>query len=133
MIATEADIPLIVELALESHPGSVWAQVGAKPDPESIERTVRALMAREDALVLVCDRGTLWLVKQALWFDHSQPVTFEMFFYATRGGDALRREGEKWADGLILMNRHATTDARLDTYYRRAGYVPIEHAFVRRA
>lgn len=132
MIATEADIPLIVELALEAHQGSVWEDF-ADADPASIEASVRALMARDDAAVFVSERGVLMLCRFPIWFNHAVPITNEIFFYATKGGDALRREGERWADGLVTMCRHDRTDPRLDRLYQRAGYVPIEHTFIRRA
>lgn len=134
VIATEADIPLIVELALEAHKGSVWEAVGTTPDAGSIGKSVRALMARDDAAVFVCDRGVLMLCRFPLWFDSAETVVNEIFFYATKGGDALRREGERWAGGgLMTLSRHAATDPRLDKLYRRAGYVPVEHTFIRRA
>lgn len=134
MIATEADIPLIVDLCAEAHVGSVWEDVGAEFDPESCEEAIRALMENPDAVVLVCDRGTLWLMRFPLWFNRAETITREIFFYATRGGDALRREGERWAGpGLMTLSRHDKTSPRLETLYRRAGYRPIEHDFIRRA
>lgn len=133
MIAAEADIPLITELGAEAHAGSVWDDVGTVFDPESYEASCRALMDRDDAEVFVSERGTLWLVKIPLWFNHAETITQEIFFYATAGGDALKREGERWAEGLISMHRHHKTDPRLDSLYRRSGYVPIEHMFIRRA
>lgn len=134
MIATEADLPLIVELATEAHKGSIWEQVGTVPDPKSIEASCLSLMAREDAAVFVCDRGVLMLARVPLWFDHGEIIAHEIFFYATKGGDALRREGQRWAgEGLGTLSRHETTDTRLESLYRRAGYVPIEHTFIRRA
>jgi hypothetical protein len=134
VIATEADIPLIIELAQEAHQGSVWETVGTKPDPESIANSVKALIERDDAAVFVSERGVLMLARFPLWFDHGERVTNEIFFYATKGGDALRREGERWAGtGLNTLSRHETTDTRLESLYRRAGYVPIEHTFIRRA
>lgn len=134
MIATEADLPLIIELGAEAHAGSVWDDVGTVFDPESYEISCRSLMEREDAEVFVCDRGTLWLAKFPLFFNHAEILTSEIFFYATAGGDALRREGERWAgSGLLTMCRHDKTDPRLDSLYRRAGYAPIEHTFIRRA
>lgn len=134
MIATEADIPLILDLCREAHVRSVWEDVGAEFDPDSTKASIRTLMENPEALVLVCDRGTLWLARFPLWFNHAETITREVFFYATKGGDALRREGERWAGpGLTVLSRHDRTDPRLDTYYRRAGYQPIEHDFIRRA
>lgn len=134
MIATEADIPMIVALCREAHPGSVWDDMGTVFDPADCEASCRALMEREDAEVFVSERGTLWLARFPLWFNYAETLTSEIFFYATIGGDALRREGERWAgSGLATMCRHDKTDPRLETLYRRAGYAPIEHTFIRRA
>jgi len=134
VIATEADIPLIIELATEAHKGSVWEDMGTTPDPESIAKSAKALMARDDGAVFVCDRGVLMIARFPLWFDHAERIANEIFFYATKGGDALRREGQRWAEGsLVTMSRHDRTDARLDKLFQRAGYVPIEHTFIRRA
>lgn len=91
------------------------------------------MMARDDQAVFVSERGVLMMAAFPLWFNHSQPLTSEIFFYATKGGDALRREGERWARGLVTMSRHDKTDPRLDKLFLRAGYVPIEHTFIRRA
>lgn len=134
MIATEADISLIVDLAMEAHRGSVWEDVGTRPNPESIAASVRSLLDRDNAAVFVSKRGVLMLAAFPLWFDHSETVVSEIFFFATEGGDALRREGEAWAAGrLLTMCRHEKTDPRLDKLYARAGYQPIERTFIRRA
>jgi hypothetical protein len=132
LIATEADLPLIVDLALEAHKGSVWEDF-AQADPESIRQSALALMERDDAAVFVCDRGVLMLARFPLWFNHDTLLTSEVFFYATKGGDALMREGRRWADGLMTVCRHDRTDPRLDKLYQRAGFVPIEHTFIGRA
>lgn len=133
MIATEADIPLIVELALEAHAGSVWEDF-APAKPDDIEASVKAMMGRDDMAVFVCDRGVLMLARFPLWFNHGERVANEIFFYATKGGDALRREGQRWAKGdLMTLSRHERTDPRLDKLYQRAGFVPIERTFIRRA
>lgn len=133
MIATEADLPLIVELGREAHAGSVWDGL-ADFDPESYALSCRTLIEGDNSEVFVSERGTLWLARFPLWFNHAEALVSEVFFYATAGGDALRREGERWASGnLLTMARHDKTDPRLDSLYRRAGYAPIEHIWIRRA
>lgn len=133
MIATEADLPLIVELALEAHAGSVWEDFAATV-PADIEAAALTLMGRDDASVFVSERGVLMLAMVPVWFNHSVKIAHEIFFYATNGGDALRREGKRWASGhLMTLSRHERTDPRLDKLYQRAGLVPIEHTFIGRA
>lgn len=134
MIATEADLPLIIELGREAHAGSAWDDVGTLFDAESYEASCRHLMEGENSAVFVSERGTLWMAKFPLFFNHDETMAAEIFFYATKGGDALRREAERWAEGcLSTMGRHAKTDPRLDNLYKRAGYAPLEHIFIRRA
>lgn len=134
MIATEADIPLILDLCREARVGSVWDDVGVEFNAADCEATIRGLMENPDAVVLVCDRGTLWMAKFPVWFNYAERIANEIFFYATKGGDALRREGERWVGGgLMTLSRHDKTDPRLDRLYQRAGYAPIEHTFIRRA
>lgn len=133
MIATEADLPLIVELALEAHKGSVWEDF-ADADPACIKATVRALMDRDDAAVFVSERGVLMMALVPVWFNHAVKIGHEVFYYATKGGDALRREGQRWAAGhLMTISRHDRTDPRLDKLLTRAGLVPLEHTWIRRA
>jgi hypothetical protein len=133
MIASEADLPLIVELGREAHEGSAWVGL-ASFDAESFERSCRALMLDPEGLVLIGDRGSIWLKRFPLYFNHAERVAHEVFYYATRNGRALREAAEAWADGaLITMSRNAGTREALEESYRRAGYVPIEHTFIRRA
>lgn len=133
MIATVADIPFIIDLCREAHGGSVWEDVGAAFDEGSCEAAIRGLMDNPDAVVLVCDRGTLWLVRFPLWFNQAETIANELFFYATKGGDALRYEAARWVgEGLTTLSRHEKTDTRLETIYRRAGFQALEHTFIRR-
>lgn len=132
MIATDADLPLMVELGSKAHAASAWSGV-ADFDPASFEASCRALMDDPQALVLVSPRASLWIKRFPLYFNHAETVAHEVFFAGVNAG-ALRRQAERWARGaLITMSRNAATDPRLDTLYQRAGYVPVEHTFIRRA
>jgi hypothetical protein len=134
VIATEADIPMIVDLCREAHVGSVWEDLDVRFDAESTEATIRALMENPNAVVMVSERGTLWLMKFPVWFNHAETMANEVFFYATEGGDALRREGQRWAGGMLMtLSRHEKTDDRLDRLYERGGFTPLEHTWIRRA
>lgn len=133
MIATEGDLPMIVELAREAHVGSVWEEM-ADFDAESCEASVRHMMASEDQAVFVSERGVMMVARVPVWFNHAETIACEVFYYATKGGDALRREAQAWAgSGLMTLSRHDRTDARLDKIYGRAGFKPLEHTFIRRA
>lgn len=133
MIATEKDVPLIVELGREAHSRSAYCGLVDFVDAD-FESACRHLMNDPDAIVLVSGRGSLWMKRFPVYFNHADSFAHEVFFYATEGGDALRREGMKWAQGtLATFSRNAATDPRLDNLYLRAGMTPLEHTFVRRA
>lgn len=134
MIATQADIPLILDLCREAHGKAMWSRFGAEFCRRSCEESCRFLMDDEDGAVFVADRGTLWVKRFPMIFNHAQIVASDVFFYATKNGDALRREAEKWVGdgGLISLSRHGNTDARVNKLYARAGYDLIEQRFLRR-
>jgi hypothetical protein len=130
--ATEADLPFIVELGREAHERSCWAPLAAF-DPESFEASCRMLMERETAVVLVADRGSIWMVRHKLYFNHAEAFVQDVFWYATKNGDALRRAAERWAGpGLCALSRNDGTDPRLEKLLHRARYAPVEHQFARR-
>lgn len=134
MIATEADIPMILDLCHEAHSKAMWSGFGADLCLKSCEESCRFLMADDDGAVFVTERGTLWLKRFPMVFNHAQIVASDVFFYATKNADALRRDAEQWvgAGGLISLSRHGNTDARLNKLYARAGYDLIEQRFLRR-
>lgn len=132
-LATEADIPQIVEWGREAHGGSTYAGL-VEFVPEDFEAACRHLMSDDDAVVLVSGRGSLWMKRFPVYFNHAETFAHEVFFYATKGGDALRRAGQRWASGdLVTFSRNDATDPRLDALYRRAGLRPLEHTFIGRA
>lgn len=132
MIATEGDLPAIAALGAKAHAASAYA--GLVPfDQLSFVRSCRHLMEDLDGLVLFNGTASLWLKRFPLYFNHAVPMTAEIFF-AGVNGQPLRRFAEHWAEGgVISFGRNAATDDRLDNIYRRAGYQPIEHTWVRRA
>lgn len=132
MIATEADLARIVEVGRTAHAASAWVGL-AEFDPASFEASCRSLMADENALVLFNGTASLWVKRFPLYFNHAETVVHEVFFAGTNGRP-LRKAAEQWAKGdLITMSRNANTRASLEAAYRRAGYVPIESTFIRRA
>lgn len=133
MIATEADLDLIVELGAEAHAASSYVALAAF-HPDSFRSSARTVMESPNGAVFVTDRGCIWVMKFPLYFNHAETVANEVFWHATRNGDALRREAQAWARGsLMTLSRNAATDARLDTLIQRAGFVPVETTYMRRA
>lgn len=132
MIATEADLPAIVEIGRDAHAASAWRPLAAF-DPASFEASCRALLADPDGLVLFNGSASLWMKRIPLFFNHAEAVAHEVFF-AGRHGRALRKFAQQWAAGaLITMSRNANTRVSLEAEYRRDGYVPIESTLIRRA
>lgn len=128
MIATEADLPRIVEWGRQFHAISPYA--GLPYAPERVAETVRGLM--ESGVVLISETGMAAAVMAPLWFADGLAAQ-EVFWW----GDASLRQGlEDWARAngcttfsmICLENEKAPVMARL---YRMQGYRPCEHHFVK--
>lgn len=133
--ATEADIPRLMVYAeqfLAYHP--VTSQF--PHEPEAIEAALRNLMASENAVLLVHDRGAIGGVLTPLWCAPSVIFATEIFWWAEIGGRPLMKAFEAWAHekGAQVVNMIAILGRKdVTPIYDRAGYVPVELSFVRAA
>lgn len=128
MIATEADIPRILEWGRQFHAMSPYSDMVFAP--ERVEATIRNLM--EIGVVLISDTGMAAAVMAPLWFSEGLAAQ-EVFWW----GDAALRQGlEDWARAsgcatfsmICLENEKAPVMARL---YRMQGYQACEHHFMK--
>lgn len=128
MIATEDDIPRIVEWGRQFHAASPYRALPYAP--ESVAAAVRSLM--EGGIVLISDKGMAAAMMGPLWFSDGLAAQ-ECFWW----GDASLRQGlEDWARSrgcstfsmICLENEKAPVMARL---YRTQGYQPCEHHFMK--
>jgi len=136
--ATPEDIPALVELGKKFHAASPYAHLPYVP--ERVASTVAHIL--EAGCVMVSDvdgvRGMSAAMAGPMWFS-DVPAAQELFWWSDGSGEAheLRAALEAWARDqgcalfvmVCLENEKAPVLARL---YRRDGYQPVEHHFIRR-
>ncbi len=95
---------------------------------------VGSMLASGDSAVFLTDDGCLGLRVGGTVFNASLRVAYEVFFWAPDGrGDALLKAGKAWAENhsdFQIMNAHRA-NPRIDHWYRRKGFVPLEASYVR--
>lgn len=92
----------------------------------------------EHGAIFLSDDGMIGGVLNPLYFNPAYVTAAELFWWAGRDGTALRLAFEEWGreQGVVGMSfsgiadEHAPAIARV---FRRAGYLPIETAFFKRA
>lgn len=124
------DLGRVVELGRAFHAVSLWSELVAF-DEDSFRASAADLIGRDSAAIFLSDGGFLALTKVGLYFNRAVEVTAELFFWAPDGkGDDLRRAGERWAGGLLVMNAHGG-DERAGRWYARHGYRQLESTYLK--
>ena len=144
--ATEADIPAIVEMGRRFFETSGYGEFMAF-DPDSVVATARRLMASESGTVIVAvnDRpvGMVAGLIYPYFMNYGHVTGQEMFWWvepehrAAGTGKDLLRALEAWArdagaHSFIMGSLEALRPLTVAALYRRLGYKPIEHLYLRR-
>lgn len=136
--ATPQDVPALVELGRFFHAASPYAHLPYVP--ERVATTLQHLMVTGFVVVSEVDgiKGMSAAMAGPMWFS-DVPAAQELFWWSDGSGEAheLRAALEDWAKDqgcalfvmVCLENDKAPVLARL---YRRDGYQPVEHHFIRR-
>lgn len=138
--ATVEDIPQLLEYSRNFYAVSGYADYVAYTD-EAMEETLRAMMERDDAVVLVAEGGYALAVCYRMYFSPDMAVQ-ELLWWVEpekRGqgtAKALKRGLEAWARSqgakLVGMSVLQTSPEHITESYRRDGYEPAERSFIRR-
>jgi hypothetical protein len=133
--ATEADIPALLETLTAFHAASN-NHVALCLD--TLETTLRNLIASPDGVVLMTDKGSATGgLLHSSWFNAGHRTGAELFWWAPAGdGLALFNALEDWAisNGAQSFGMAALEALRPDAVgavYRRRGYRPVEHSYVK--
>lgn len=133
--AEQSDLPRLMGYAeqfLAYHPmTSLYPR-----EPEAVEAMLSKLIADENCVLLVHDRGAIGGVLNPLWCAPSVKVATELFWWAEMGGRPLMKAFEDWArsKGADVLNMIAIIGRKdVTPLYDRAGYSPVELSFVRAA
>lgn len=131
--ATAEDVPRIVDLGEKFHAYSPWRELPY--DREAVTEMAARLI--EVGAVFATDDGIIGGAILPLWFAPSFKVGIELFWYAPKDGQGLRREFEAWceAQGAYAAQCSGLADDHLPAVtriFRRAGYEPGETVFIKR-
>ncbi len=131
--ATVDDLELIGDLGAQFLAASPYADVPL----DIVAFSDFAGRMIEHGVILLSDDGMLGGVLNPLYFNPSVVFAAELFWWAPKEGRALREAFEAWAreHGAMgvqfsgISNERAATVTKL---FQRAGYEPVELAFLKR-
>lgn len=132
--AAVEDLETVVERVAAFHAYSTWADIPL--DRPAVEALADKLLA--GGVVFLSETGLIGGLMAPLWLAPTLQVGLELFWYAPDGhGQALRMAFEDWAreQGAFGLQFSAMADGHLPALsriYRRAGYAPVETAFMKR-
>ena len=133
--ATPADIPMLLDMGQKfADRAELSAHVGY--DPASMEATFLAMIENEAFCLFVGDSGAIGGVVAPHPFNHAQPIADELFGWSEgREGLKLLEAYEEWAAAQGAVIRMTALEAvnpeRMQRFYERRGYQPLERAYVR--
>lgn len=129
MIATEADLPRILEFARAFHGYSPWSRFPL--DESATETYARNIMA--DGVIFISETGFIGGVLMPIPFAPQVVLAVELFWW---GDGALKAEFEEWAkaQGATAVQFSALADDRSEAMARlfaRNGYRPAETGYLK--
>jgi GNAT superfamily N-acetyltransferase len=139
-LATDEDVARIAELGVRFNQETPYQQI-LTVDPALLETLTRSLLANEDALALVSEiDGDVVGVLGMLVTSHpysGERVASEIVWWVNpnQRGDGVKMllYAERWAreKGAVVIQMIAP-DRRLEQFYERVDYVPVERAYQKR-
>jgi len=144
--ATPADVPMIAALGERFYHEAGWGDV-ASWDAESISRTLDHLVSNDDGIVVVLERhgairGMAGGMVYPLYFNFAHRTGQELFWWVDpeeRIGsgrllmDELERQAlSKGAESWAMIALEKVRPEATGLLYRRRGYRPSEHSYIKR-
>lgn len=135
--ATPHDIPALLEIGRKfADAASIRQSVGF--DEESLAATLQMLMDSPQGILLITDDGTGaagGMVHPSI-FNHGHLTGQELFWWADGQGMALLDALENRAKALgaqtwSMITLEAIRPEATGRLYRRRGYRPLEHSYIR--
>jgi GNAT superfamily N-acetyltransferase len=142
--ATHADMDRLLEMTRAFHTHAGLADLGF--DVTSMQATLAQLIDDPHQVLLVAEHdgqisGMVAGVSYPAYFNHAVRMAQELFWWNRDGqpgdGQALCRALEAWAKAqgcstLMMVLLHDEHREAIDKMYRRWGYQPGEHCYMRR-
>lgn len=133
--ATVDDIPALLDIGKAFHAAS---DNHVPMCLATLETTLRNLIAGPDGVVLMTGKGSATgALLYPAWFNASHRTGTELFWWAPAGdGLELFDALEAWArdngaHSFSMAALEALRPAAVGALYRRRGYRPVEHSYVR--
>lgn len=138
--ATHADIPAMLDLGAQFHAYSGLSEIAY--DPDAFRATLEAGIGSESQAYFVVEsggvlRGMTGGIVYPSYFNRDALAGQEMFWWCDNAeGVRLYRALEQWAISkgcksftmVAISDQHAE---RMDKLYRRMGYRPVEHHYIK--
>ncbi len=134
-LATEADIPALVEMGRRFHAMSPHKPVGDY-DGAAVERVLRFLMTNPDGIVLTNGEGMIAGLIAPVFFAPTIRMGEESSWWAEKGGkellEAFEEETVKRGGNCAMVSTLAgDREPPIERIMRRAGYLPIERRWMK--
>ena len=131
--ATLEDMPDVVRLADEFRAYSPYSAIPLDEDAF----TAFAARLIEHGVILMSEDGLLGGCLNPIYFNPAYVFAAELFWWARKGGQDLLRAFEGWAQeqgavGVQFTGLRDDHSRAIERVFRRAGYAPIETAFIKR-
>lgn len=132
--ATEDDIPALLDIARRFH------ERGRIPVPlclDSVAATLRHLMDGDLGVVFVSRHGAAGALLHPSWMNAAHLTGQELFWWSEAGGgSALFDALENWAvskgaASFTMIALEACRPGAVGATYRRRGYQPTEHSYLK--
>lgn len=129
-----ADIPEIVQMGARFH---YRARAAIPYCRDSVAAALRHMIESPDAVVFIDGQAAAGAALHPAWFNHAHRTGMELFWWAENGaGRGLFDAMEAWAfeNGADSFGMIALDSLRPETVgaiYRRRGYAPMEHSFLK--
>lgn len=134
-VATEADVPSLIEIGRKFHAMSPHKPVGPF-DAEAVGRVLAMLIAHPDGLVMTNGVGVIGGMIAAVYFSPGVKMMEEHFWWAASGGKDLLRAFETvsrgmGADYVMLSTLENDKSPAIDRVVSRMGFTPIERRYMK--
>jgi GNAT superfamily N-acetyltransferase len=131
--ANEADIPDLLALAERS---IERGQLPCGFDAGTMEQTLRFLMDSDDGFIFVSDNGAVGGLAHPHPFNAAHKTGTELFWWADSGGRELFDAMEERVRALgchswMMIALESMRPTAVGALYRRRGYAPVEHSYMK--
>lgn len=132
--ATEGDVERLADMGAAFFEHSPWSKL-TQYCREKAQATLRNLIGGESGVLLTNESGMLGAACYEMYCSKDKIIQEVFWWSKGKGADLLaafeedgRKRGARFAMVSALENEHIE---RIDKFYRRMGYVPVERTYAK--